>query len=389
MKSYYLLSHLEKTHNVHLVTFHHGGPPTQEQRDAIARIGVHLTAIPLHPITAGAACVRSAVTDLPLEIAFYTRPDFQAAVDRILAEHTVDLAISFFMRTAEYVRAKPGLRRILIAEDCRLEYQTRSVASSTSALQRLVRKWEVAKLSRYEPAVMSDFDCTTFVSQQDVDAMRRQRDDLPYALVTNGVRTDEFQYVDEQEQRSGILFAGKLDVLANILAARWIVDDILPMVRAAVPEAFLSIVGAHPTHEVQRMAASAADQNVRLEANVPNMVPYLHGHAVFLHPHRGGSGIQNKVLEAMSAGCVVVTTPSGIQGIDAVHGEHCLIGTTSEELARHVTWLLQHPQERSAMGQAARQLMEETHTWQHVYDQIDHVIDRVLAPGEHHGRLRV
>jgi glycosyltransferase involved in cell wall biosynthesis len=91
----------------------------------------------------------------------------------------------------------------------------------------------------------------------------------------------------------------------------------------------------------------------------------------------------------MSAGCVVVTTPSGIQGIDAVHGEHCLIGTTSEELARHVTWLLQHPQERSAMGQAARQLMEETHTWQHVYDQIDHVIDRVLAPGEHHGQLRV
>lgn len=388
MKSYYLLSHLAKTHRVHLVTFHHGGPPTQEQRDAIAKIGVHLTAIPLHPLTAGAACVRSAVTDLPLEIAFYTRPDFQAAVDRILNEHPVDLAISFFMRTAEYVRHKPGLRRILIAEDCRFEYQTRSVASSTSALQRMVRKWEVAKLSAYEPQVMGDFDCTTFVSQQDIDAMRRQRDDLPYALVTNGVQTDEFSFIDEQERRSGILFAGKLDVLANILAARWIVDDILPRVQSSVPEAFLTIVGAHPTHEVQRMTAHASERHVRLHANVPNMVPYLHDHAVFLHPHRGGSGIQNKVLEAMSAGCVVVTTPSGIQGIDAVHQEHCLIGTTSEELAAHVTWLLQHPLERSRMGRAARQLMEQTHTWQHVYDQIDHVIDRVLARGEHHDHLR-
>lgn len=378
MKSYYLLKHLAKSHTVHLVAFNHGGPPTKEQQDAIKAIGVHLTSVPLYPFQAGAACIRSAYTDLPLEIAFYTRPEFQAEVDRLLAEHNFDVAVSFFMRTAEYVRRKPGLRRILIAEDCRLEYQTRSVASNKRLVQKLVRWWEVAKLRSYEPTVMGDFDCTTFVSNEDITAMRKTRSDLPYALVTNGVQTDEFSFRDDHNQRQGILFSGKLDVLANILAARTIVDDILPVVRQQVPDTTLSIVGAHPTTEMQRIVGTS----VRLHANVPNMVPYLHQHAVFLHPHRGGSGIQNKVLEAMSTGCVVVTTPSGIQGIDARHGEHCFIGQTPAELAEYTTWLLQHPADRSRIAKNARELIEQTHTWSHVYEQLDSVIAQVLATVE-------
>ena len=113
--------------------------------------------------------------------------------------------------------------------------------------------------------------------------------------------------------------------------------------------------------------------------DVPEIVPYLHSHAVFVHPHKGGSGIQNKLLEAMAAGCAVVTTQSGLQGIKAKHGEHCLIGTTPEEIADHVIHLLQNPAERQRLARNARQLMEETHYWDVVNDQIDAVIDEVLS----------
>ncbi len=375
VKAYFLLKHLARSNSVHLITFNHGGPASAEQLHAMHELGVQVTVIPLQPLVAGGLSVRTLWTDLPLEIAFYTRPAFRRAVEAFLADNEVDVAISFFMRTAEYIRQLPGLPRILVAEDCRVEYQSRSTASSKSPLQQLVRWWETRKLLRYEPEVVDDFDLTTFVSTEDVAAMRDLNNHARYAVVTNGVDLDRFSYNADQQDRTGVLFAGKLDVQANHLMASAVIEDIFPMVQVLRPEARLTIAGARPRSELR----SLIREGMQLEADVPDLVPYLHRHAVFLHPHRGGSGIQNKVLEAMSAGCAVVTTPSGLQGIDAQHGVHCLIGERATDLADHVAWLLAHPEERQRLAEQARRLMEHTHSWAHVDAQIDAVIADVLS----------
>ena len=336
-------------------------------------IGVSCTTIPLNPVVAGGWSFRTLWTELPLEIAFYTRPEFQQAVDRILNTESIDLAISFFMRTAEYIRTHPELPRVLVAEDCRVEYQSRSASESRSPLQRIVRWWETRKLLRYEPRVVEDFAVTTFVSDEDVAAMRDLNPHRPYAVVTNGVDLDRFSYQADQERRSGVLFAGKLDVQANHLMASSVIEDIFPMVRVLRPEATLTIAGARPLPALRSMISDG----MQLDADVPDLVPYLHEHAVFLHPHRGGSGIQNKVLEAMSAGCAVVTTPSGLQGIEASHGIHCLVAERAADMADHVATLLGDPDQRRRLAENARELMVQTHSWEHVYDQIDGVIDVV------------
>lgn len=369
VKSYYLLRHLAATHRVILVTFNHGSAPSADQRDAIECLGIELHAVHLDPVRAGLASARTFTSDLPLEIAFYTRPDFKRVVDDILRREHIDLGISFFMRTAEYLR-HARIPKILIAEDCRVEYQTRSSNAARTPHQKVVRWWETRKLRSYEPRVVHDFDVTTFVSPEDVQAMRTLEPKGTYAVVTNGVDLDRFVMRENLDGRSGLLFAGKLDVLANHLMAEQIVREILPNVQRAVPETMLTIAGANPSSSLRAMATS----HVRVEGNVPDLVPYLHQAAVFIHPHHGGSGIQNKVLEAMAAGCPVVTTRSGMQGIEAEHGVHALIGTSVQELQQHVITLLGDVDLRRRLAHNARRLMEETHTWSVVGQQLDAVI---------------
>lgn len=374
VKAYFLLKHLATKYRVILVTFSHGQPPTEEQLQAMRDINVELHSVMLEPMRAGLASIRTLWTDLPLEIAFYTRAEFQQEVDQILNDNHIDLAVSFFMRTAEYVRRRPNLPRILVAEDCRVEYQSRSSSSARSLHQRIVRWWETRKLLAYEPEVVNDFDLTTFVSPEDVAAMRDLNVSASYQVVTNGVDLDRFAYLDDQSSRSGVLFAGKLDVLANHLMAGSIVRDIFPMVQVLHKGATLTIAGANPLSSLRTMLG----EGMELHADVPDLVPYLHQYAVFLHPHHGGSGIQNKVLEAMSAGCAVVTTPSGLQGIDAIHDVHCLIGTSDTDLADNAARLLGDPDLRQRLARNARVLMEQTHSWKHVEQQMFAAITTVL-----------
>lgn len=375
VKAYFLLKHLARSYRVILVTFSHGKTPTPDQIEAMRSIGVELHTVTLEPMKAGLASIRTLWSNLPLEIAFYTRPEFQHVVDDLLKRERIDLVVSFFMRTAEYIRKHPNLPRILVAEDCRVEYQTRSSSSARSLHQRLVRWWETRKLLAYEPEVVNDFDLTTFVSPEDVAAMKDLNDHAAYQVVTNGVDLERFSYVDDQSARSGVLFAGKLDVLANHLMAGSIVRDVFPMVQVLHRGATLTIAGANPKSSLRSMLG----EGMELHADVPDLVPYLHRYAVFLHPHHGGSGIQNKVLEAMSAGCAVVTTPSGLQGIDAVHEEHCLVGTSDTDLADNTARLLADPALRQRLARNARTLMERTHSWDHVEQQMITAISTVLA----------
>lgn len=369
IKSYHMLLHLARHHEVHLVTFAKGDQAAPENVQAIERLGVTVHPVPFHPLRAGLKSIETLYTDRPLEIAFYTQPEFQARVDELTRQMKFDVGIAFFMRTAEYLRKK-SFRKILVAEDCRELYQLRSYESSNNMLQQLIRWWEVRKLRRYEPDVVRHFDTTTFVTNTDIEAMRKGNPSAEYRLLTNGVDLDEFAFLPEQDKRDGVLFFGKLDVWANSMMVTRIAEKIRPLIQRGVPRTQFRIVGARPGELEQRFAAA----DFSFFADVPDIREYVNSSAVFLHPHRGASGIQNKVLQAMSMGCPVVTTPTGVQGIEAVHGEHALIGESDAELAQHCVALLEDPALRERLARNARTMIARTHSWDLVYEQLDEIL---------------
>lgn len=374
IKSYHMLKHLAKTHEVSLVSFNHGGMPTAEQVQKLKDINVAVYPVPLNPIVAGLMSAKSVVSNLPLEVAFYTQGNFRSIVQRLMAEQKFDVGISFFMRTAEYLRSAP-VKKILVAEDCRTLYQSRSAHNAESLLQKIVRRWEVFKLKSYEPSIVDYFDTTTLVTNTDIEHMKRQNPRARYRLLTNGVEIDEYRFRDDHEQRRDIMFLGKLDYLANEFMALKIARDILPLIHKQLPDVRVHIVGSNPRPSIRRYES----EHVIVHADVPDIELYYHQNAVFLHPHAGASGIQNKLLQAMAMGCAVVTTPTGLQGNPAVPGKDVLIGTTDEELAQHCVALLRDPVVRSTMARSARALIEATHSWEAVFRSLDEIIAEVMA----------
>lgn len=373
LKPFRTLAHLSSNHNVTLLSFYQGGIPPKSYVNAIKDMGIEVLTVPLHPLRTGFRTLLRMLGKKPLEILYYTQPEFKKELEKLLQNKEFDIAFAFFMRTAEYLKDL-NIKKILMAEDCRTLYQLRSYEQSHSLKQKLIRKWEWNKLRKYEPEIVNHFDITTLVTDEDIDCMKVQNPNAKYRLMSNGTDIDYF-VPPSAENRHNILFSGKLDVWANQIMLKKIINEIIPIIKKAIPDVKLDIVGAKPPNSVLSYKCS----DIHVHSDVPDMLPYLQNAKLFLHPHHGGTGIQNKLLEAMSAGCPVVTTPTGNQGINGIHEEHLMLGETSEELAKHTIRVLNDTQLAKRLSVNGRDLICESHSWQAVYQSIDNIISELTG----------
>lgn len=373
IKPYHLLAHLAKNHNVTLVSFYQGKQDWRQFQLELEKLGLEVLIIPLDPIKAGLSCLLRIYQLRPLEILYYLQSEYRKKVNELLATRKFDIGFSFFMRTAEYLK-KANIPKVLIAEDCRVLYQYRSFHESKSIPQKLVRLYEHLTLKLYEPRTMKYFDRDTFVSEEDILYMNSVLPLDKYRLITNGTEVDRY-IPDDFSKRHTILFTGNLGLWANRMMMDRIIYSIYPAIKKSVPNATLTFVGARAPDYIKELHQSGF---LTLHENVPDFVPYLQQARLFLHPHLGASGIQNKLLEAMSAGCPVVTTPSGNQGIHGVHNEHLMIGVEDDEIISHSIELLKNEQKSRKMSENARNLILTKHSWQRVFQDLDNLIDEVL-----------
>ncbi len=373
IKPYHILSHLAKKHSVTLVSFYQGKQDWRLYQKELEKLGIEVFIIPLDPIKAGLSCLFRLYQLKPLEILYYLQSEYRKLVQELLSTRKYDIGFSFFMRTAEYLK-KANIPKVLIAEDCRVLYQLRSFKESKSIPQKAIRLYEHLTLKLYEPTTMKCFDRDTFVSAEDIDYMSSVLPLDKYRLITNGTEVDKF-VPDEFSKRHTILFTGNLGLWANRMMMDRIIYSIFPAIKKSIPEATLTFVGARAPEYVKELHQSGF---LTLYENVPDFVPYLQQARLFLHPHLGATGIQNKLLEAMSAGCPVVTTHSGNQGIHGIHNEHLMIGVEDEEIIEHSINLLKDTEKSKNMSENARQLILTNHSWQRVFNDLDILIDEVL-----------
>ena len=230
--------------------------------------------------------------------------------------------------------------------------------------------------AKVERRAMDGFHVVTTVAEADAARLRRLAPGARVEVVPNGVDASRFRPDPSAAVApSSLVFVGVMSYPPNIAAMRYFTEEVLPAVRRAVPETHLTIVGRDPGPIVRDMASDAVD----VTGEVEDVRPYLAGSALFVAPMVSGSGIKNKVLEAMAMGTPVVATPLGVEGLPVRDGEHAVIAAGSAELAAAIARLLANDDERSRIGRAGRLLVERTYTWEACaarYERLYHDVAR-------------
>src|SRR5690606_30283802 len=175
------------------------------------------------------------------------------------------------------------------------------------------------------------FDHQAIISAQDRDLLYHPlRDQV--AVVPNGVDTAYFSPQDTPKAHD-LLFTGNMNYPPNIDSVLFLVHQVLPLVHAHRPGTTLLIAGVDPDQRVRDLATR--NPAVTVSGWVKDIRSSYASARIFVAPMQIGTGLQNKLLEAMAMGMPCVTSDLANNAVGARPGEAILIGHEPEEYAAH------------------------------------------------------
>lgn len=192
---------------------------------------------------------------------------------------------------------------------------------------------------RQELELMRQADLTLVVSEAERALLAVEAPDVAVRVVSNIHRI--FGSANPPEARRDLLFIGAFSHPPNRDAVLFFCDEVMPLLRAHLPDLRLKVIGSDPPAEVLARAGDAAGVDVL--GYVPDVDPFFAGCKLSVAPLRYGAGVKGKINQSLAHGLPVVATGLAIEGMHLVDGESVLVADTAEAMAEAVIRLHQDP----------------------------------------------
>ena len=145
---------------------------------------------------------------------------------------------------------------------------------------------------------------------------------------------------------NNIIFVGKMSYEPNVVAVTFFSTKIFPVLKNKFPNLKFKIVGANPDPRVSKLSSY---NGIEVTGFVKSIEPYFQESTIVIAPMLTGAGIQNKIIQAMSYGCCVATTPIGAEGLNIENNE-IAIYNSEDEWVNGIEKLLSDRNKRKNMG---------------------------------------
>lgn len=380
IRSFHLLKHLAQRYHVHLGTFIDDPDDWQHvetvkgycQSTHFARLNGLQGRLRSLPALAGKRA---------LSLDYYRDAGLRRWVTAQLDAAPISRVLVFSSVMAQYAEDARLTRSVVDFVDVDSDKWAQYAAKKSWPMNWLYRR-EGRCLLDFERAVAAAADVSLFVSEAEAALFRTLAPASAHktGFLNNGVDIDYFAPTHQLANPYAsavpvMVFTGAMDYWPNIDAVQWFAREILPLVRAQLPQAQFTIVGSRPTPQVLALAELPG---VTVTGTVPDIRPYLAHAQLAVAPLRVARGIQNKVLEAMAMGMPVLASPQAFEGISAQPGRDLLVADGAAALAQAAIDLLQDQRPdgaRARLAASARQRIEAHYGWERQLSVLDTLLE--------------
>jgi glycosyltransferase involved in cell wall biosynthesis len=366
-RSLQIITELSRRHDVTVVTTHSDGDDPvglAEQLSGCERVLSFEYHVPKRGSAAFPRTVaRSWFSSDPVDLWKWRVPEVRECVAGLMASGCIDVCVADFLFAVNNVPLGGPTPTVLFEHNVEYLIWKRLCDLETVPWRRAVLAVEWRKLRAREAAACRDADLTIAVSEHDRDRLAALAPCAAITWIPTGVDINYFNPAMNCERPNHMVFSGSMDWHPNEDAVGYFMNEILPLVRAEVPDASFTIVGRNPTEQVRQAAASAG---ASVTGTLDDIRPAIADAALCVVPLRAGSGTRLKIFEALAMGKAVVSTTVGAEGLSIEPGTHFVAADGARPFADAVIALLKDPQRRQRIGAAGRSLVEDRYSWAQV-----------------------
>jgi sugar transferase (PEP-CTERM/EpsH1 system associated) len=378
LRTYNVLRGLARRHAVHLVCFdqRHGEDPRRRRlaaeahlRDLCASVDVFEVPSKLSRAALAWTGLASLFGKLPFSSLAYESSRAVRRLEALAAAQSMDVIHVENTLLGALVAHVKGPTRVLVHHNVESDLFLQRAEADRNLARRAFLRLEARKMRTFERRMGPCFGAHIACSAGDAARLVEITGGGRVCVVPNGVDLEYFTCSESSRAEStGVVHIGGLNWLPNLQAATWFVDEVWPLVRRAVPNAMLTLVGRAGDAPVPRWQSR---DGIAFAGEVQDVRPYFSAASVSVVPLHVGGGTRLKILNSWAMGTPVVSTTKGCEGLPARDGETLLIADTPASFAEAVVRLLREPGLRAAFAASGRKLVEAEYGWPRIVERTE------------------
>ena len=306
--------------------------------------------------------------EIPIQAGYFYNNKASKEIKRLIATYKPDHIYCQFIRTTEYVK-NLNIKKTIDYQDV-LSYGIKRRMNNTSLFTKPFFKMEYNRLLNYERDIFDYFDNKTIISEPDKNLIPH-KDKAEIHVIPNGVDHSYFTPIDKVKTFD-VLFNGNMAYPPNIDAAEYLIKEIMPVVWREMPDTKVLLAGASPVKKVLSLKSGL----VEVSGWMDDIRDAYSAARIFIAPMRIGTGLQNKLLEAMSMKIPSITTPLANDALQAKDGKEILIGSTPSELATQIINLLHDKKLYNVVAQKGYDFVHENYSWKNATEKLNELIKK-------------
>jgi glycosyltransferase involved in cell wall biosynthesis len=357
LRAYYQIRELSRNNELYVVCLT-DKIPTEEEIYEVKKHCKQLDIIPLSFFNRLLNLTKGIFSKDPYQVHYFESSKMKDTIAYLISTNNIDICYVQLLRLFKNIPFELPTKYYIDYMDAFSEGMKKRIQYS-HWYEKFIVASEAKRLRLFEEKIAPYFDGHSMISQSDTDTFS---DKLKAKLdiIPNGVSEEYFVTKTPQINKEyDIIFTGNMGYHPNIQACKYLVQEILPILKSKGVKVKICLAGIDPAPEV---VALKSDE-VIVTGYVKDMKEYLIRSKVFVAPLFSGSGLQNKLLEAMAAGLPTLTTSLTNKALKAKDKKEIIICNESIKFAEQIIFLLNHPTEAGELARLGRLFVRENYNW--------------------------
>ncbi|WP_455645981.1 glycosyltransferase family 4 protein [Methanosphaera sp.] len=300
---------------------------------------------------------------------YYYHENMSKLIEKSVLDEKYDIIITD-MPMAFYAK-NIHIPKIVYAFDAVSDYNYKMYTKAESILSKVYWYMNYLKIHRYEKTY-DNFDSCIVVNKKDKQLLEKYIK-TNIEVIPNGVDTSFFKN-DNEESSEKIVFLGDMSTPPNNDAVKYFINEIYPLICKEVNIPFY-IVGRNPSEYIKQLDNH---ENIIVTGSVKDVRVYLTPGTIFITPMISGTGIKNKILEAMSMNLPVVSTSIGISGINSRNYEEFILADDNISFKNAIIELHENKKLKNKISSNARLFVKDNYSWQKSMKKLENIIERLI-----------